>query len=90
LSEQSANADLLSLRLDESDVKRREIGVMFEDLNVVGLGASAKYQDNLASFLNPRNIVKDMKASRHPATRDILSGFSGVVRPGEMMRTFLA
>lgn len=26
--------------------------------------------------------------ARHPETREILSGFDGVVRPGEMLRMF--
>lgn len=59
---------------------------MFKDLNVVGLGATAQLQPTLGSVLNPFNIVKNIRASRHPALRDILSGFEGVVRPGEMLR----
>lgn len=77
------------IRIDESDVKRRELGVMFDDLKVVGLGASASYQDTLGSILNPSNLLGTFKAMRHPAARDILSGFEGVVRPGEMLRMCL-
>ncbi|KAI0332261.1 pleiotropic drug resistance ABC transporter [Cubamyces sp. BRFM 1775] len=72
-------------RLDESDIKRRELGVMFEDLRVVGVGAAASYQPTLGSSLNPLNFVRNISAALHPATRDILTGFNGVVRPGEML-----
>ena len=75
----------LCLRLDESDIKRRELGVVFQDLRVVGLGASASFQQTLGSALNPLNLVKNVQGVLHPATRDILTGFDGVVRPGEML-----
>ena len=60
---------------------------MFEDLRVVGVGAAASYQPTLGSSLNPLNFVRNIGAALHPATRDILTGFNGVVRPGEMLRT---
>ncbi|THH30475.1 hypothetical protein EUX98_g3698 [Antrodiella citrinella] len=72
-------------RLDESDIQRRELGVMFKDLRVVGLGATASHQATLGSFLNPFNISGAIKQFRHPVLRDILQGFEGVVRPGEML-----
>ena len=59
----------------------------FQNLRIVGLGAAASYQDTFGSTLNPLNIVSNIRAAMHPATRDILSGFEGVVRPGEMLRT---
>ena len=58
---------------------------MFNELRVVGLGATANYQSTLGSLLNPLNILKQIESLRHPALRDILSGFYGVVRPGEML-----
>lgn len=61
--------------------------MLFEDLRVVGLGASASFQPTLGSvFPNPFKIPGKIKASRHPPLRDILYGFEGVVRPGEMLR----
>ncbi len=60
---------------------------MFEDLRVVGVGAAASYQPTFGSTLNPLNMLGGIRAQMHPATRDILSGFDGVVRPGEMLRT---
>ena len=74
-----------SLRLDESDIKRRELGVSFQDLRVVGLGASASYQETLGSSLNPLNLLRKLQGRLHPETRDLISGFDGVVRPGEML-----
>ena len=73
-------------RLDEMDIKRRELGVAFRDLRVVGVGSSASYQSTFGSSINPLNAFRGIRDALHPATRDILSGFEGVVRPGEMMR----
>jgi ATP-binding cassette subfamily G (WHITE) protein 2 (SNQ2) len=61
---------------------------MFQDLAVVGLGATAKYKDSVGSIFNPSVILDNLKSSRHPPVRDILSGFNGAVRPGEMLRAF--
>lgn len=59
--------------------------MVFQDLHVVGLGALASYQPTLGSVLNPLHIVDTVQRIRHPPTRDILIGFEGVVRPGEML-----
>ncbi|KDQ56528.1 hypothetical protein JAAARDRAFT_47935 [Jaapia argillacea MUCL 33604] len=70
---------------EEHDIKGRELGVMFEDLRVVGLGALASYQTTFGSVLNPYNVLKYIHKARHPPLCDILNGFEGVVRPGEML-----
>ena len=72
-------------RKSEAGIKSRELGVAFENLWVIGLGASASYQSTLGSLLNPLNILSAIKNVRHPPLRDIISGFEGVVRPGEML-----
>ncbi|RPD61629.1 pleiotropic drug resistance ABC transporter [Lentinus tigrinus ALCF2SS1-7] len=72
-------------KLDESDIKRRELGVAFQGLRVVGLGASASYQETVSSSFNPLHLLRRIRSKIHPATRDLLSGFDGVVRPGEML-----
>ena len=59
---------------------------MFKDLRVVGLGSTASYQDTLGPLFNPKNILNNIRNIRNPPLRDILSGFEGVVRPGEMLR----
>ncbi|GJE91326.1 pleiotropic drug resistance ABC transporter, partial [Phanerochaete sordida] len=69
----------------EAGLLKRELGVVFENLRVVGLGASATYQPTLASMLNPLNIIQGIHSMRHPALRNILDDFNGVVRPGEML-----
>ena len=33
-----------------------------------------------------RDILENFKTMRHPPLRDILTGFEGVIRPGEMLR----
>lgn len=59
---------------------------MFQDLRVVGLGATASQNDTIGSVLNPFNIVDFVRKARHPPIRDIINGFEGVVKPGEMLR----
>jgi ATP-binding cassette, subfamily G (WHITE), member 2, SNQ2 len=73
-------------RRDEADIKSRQIGVVFENLRVVGLDVSASLQPTLGSLLNPLNIFTKIRSLRHPPLKDIISGFGGVVRPGEMLR----
>lgn len=73
-------------RRDEAQIQAREIGVAFRDLRVVGLGATNSYQPTLGSLFNPMNLLESIQAARHPPVRDILSGFEGVVRPGQMLR----
>ncbi|KAJ6520879.1 pleiotropic drug resistance ABC transporter [Mycena vulgaris] len=75
----------ISRKLEEAEIERRELGVVFENLRVVGLGASASYQPTLGSTLNPLSIFEKIQTLRHPPLRNILDGFSGVVRPGEML-----
>jgi ATP-binding cassette subfamily G (WHITE) protein 2 (SNQ2) len=37
-------------------------------------------------MLNPKVALEQLNTLRHPPLRDIISGFEGVVRPGEMLR----
>lgn len=60
--------------------------MLFKDLRVVGIGASASHLPTLGSVLNPALILDTIQTARHPPLKDILSGFEGVVRPGEMLR----
>ncbi|KAF8997054.1 pleiotropic drug resistance ABC transporter [Cyathus striatus] len=70
---------------EEHNIKTRELGVVFKDLEVVGLGATASYQETLGSLFSPKTIIENIQTLRHPPLRNILSGFEGVVRPGEMI-----
>ena len=75
-----------SLRLEDSGITPRTLGVYFKDLRVIGAGASSSFQNTVGSRLNPKAIYDDIRRALRPETRDILSGFNGVVRPGEMLR----
>ncbi|EGO00657.1 hypothetical protein SERLA73DRAFT_105009 [Serpula lacrymans var. lacrymans S7.3] len=76
---------LTCIRRDAQAIKGRELGVLFQNLRVVGTGSSASYQPTMGSIFNPVEIFKSISNMRHPPTRDILSGFEGVVAPGEML-----
>ncbi len=73
----------------EAGIKRRDLGVGFWNLRVVGLGAAASQQTTFGSIFNPMNVVNLIGRLRHPPVRDIISGFEGVARPGEMLREIL-
>ncbi|KAL0959811.1 hypothetical protein HGRIS_011492 [Hohenbuehelia grisea] len=75
----------LARRREEAHIQSRRLGVLFKDLRVVGLGTTASYQPTLGSIFNPFSMIAALQASRHPHLRDILVGFEGVVRPGEML-----
>jgi len=62
--------------------------VVFKDLRVVGLGATASHAPTLSSLFNPFSVVGAIQSLIHPPVRDIISGFEGVVRPGEMIRQY--
>ncbi|KAK7033390.1 pleiotropic drug resistance ABC transporter [Favolaschia claudopus] len=72
-------------QMEDAHIEGRELGVVFQDLRVVGLGAAASYQPTLGSALNPFSLVEKLRAFRNPPLRDILYGITGVVRPGEML-----
>ncbi|KIK80835.1 hypothetical protein PAXRUDRAFT_157584 [Paxillus rubicundulus Ve08.2h10] len=66
-------------------IQARELGVMFKDLRVVGIGARALFQPTVGSIFSPNAIMRSINAMRRPPVRDILSGFEGAVAPGEML-----
>ena len=66
----------------------RKLGVMFRNLRVVGLGVGAAVQHNLVSLFYPQSIIKYINTLWYPPVRDIISGFEGVVLPGEMLRVY--
>jgi ATP-binding cassette, subfamily G (WHITE), member 2, SNQ2 len=79
----------LRYRRNEANIRSRQLGVYFENLRVVGLGRPYNWQPTIYSYLNPMNILLAIQNYRHPPLRDILRGFDGVVRPGEMLRELL-
>ncbi|CAA7262034.1 unnamed protein product [Cyclocybe aegerita] len=72
-------------KYEEHDIKHRTLGVVFQNLHVTGLGTSDSFQPTLGSALNPLTIFETVQKRRHPTVRDILVGFEGVVKPGEML-----
>lgn len=85
----SLTSDNLSFDIDrqnDSDIKKRELGVYFKDLRVVGVGATASHQETVGSMFNPKVIWRGCRNSLRPSTRTIIQDFDGVVRPGEMLR----
>ncbi|KAH9995929.1 ABC-2 type transporter-domain-containing protein [Russula compacta] len=59
--------------------KRDRAGIQSREL------AAASYQTTFGSFFNPMTILENIQTLRHPPLRDILTGFEGVIRPGEML-----
>ena len=53
---------------------------------MIGTGASSFFQNTVGSGLNPKVAYNNIRRALRPETHDILSGFNGVVRPGEMLR----
>ncbi|KIY47177.1 hypothetical protein FISHEDRAFT_66171 [Fistulina hepatica ATCC 64428] len=72
-------------RREEANVPSRELGIVFEDLNVTGRGSDADYMPTFGSRINPLDALRGLWGMRNPHTRPILTGFEGVVRPGEML-----
>ncbi|KAG6909484.1 hypothetical protein DXG01_017206 [Tephrocybe rancida] len=70
---------------EAAHIQSRTLGIVFRDLEVIGLGASGTYQPTLGSLFSYKTIQANIRAARHPPVRNILSGFEGVVKPGEML-----
>lgn len=62
---------------------------MFRDLRVVGLGGGEAVQHNLASPFSPQCLMNYINTLRHSQVRGVISGFEGVVLPGEMLRMYI-
>jgi ATP-binding cassette subfamily G (WHITE) protein 2 (SNQ2) len=58
---------------------------MFKNLRVVGAGSRTSHQPTVGSLFYPSTFLAKIREIRHPSIRDILSGFEGVVTPGEML-----
>lgn len=71
-------------RQDEG-IKDRQLGVMFKELRVVGACSRTSLQPTVGSPFYPSTFLRKIREIRHPSIRDILSGFEGVVTPGEML-----
>ena len=72
----------------EHDIKPKHLGVIFEDVTVRGYGG-AKYfirtfPDAFVSFFNVWGTAKTIFGKKKGTEFDILSDFTGCVRPGEV------
>ncbi|KAI9702843.1 MAG: hypothetical protein M1836_008057 [Candelina mexicana] len=72
--------------------KTRHVGVIFKGLTVKGMGLGAALQPtNGDIFLGLPRLLQGLfrggprKAASHPPVRTILNGFTGCIRPGEML-----
>jgi len=69
----------------DANIKSRHLGVAFQDLEVIGMGTSTLYQPTIGTILNPVCAVENARAGRQAPLKTILTGFEGVVKPGEML-----
>ncbi|KAG0695928.1 P-loop containing nucleoside triphosphate hydrolase protein [Suillus ampliporus] len=84
MKRQVFRGDMHRLRQDEG-IKDRQLGVMFKDLRVVGAGSRTSLQPTMGDTFDPSTFLHKIRQIRHPSVTDILSGFEGVVTPGEML-----
>ena len=73
-------------RHNAANIRPRSLGIVFCNLCVVGVTAANSYMPTLGSTLNPFSVLEQIQRIRHPSLRPILSGFEGVIKPGEMIR----
>ncbi|KAG1748265.1 ABC-2 type transporter-domain-containing protein [Suillus paluster] len=75
----------LSLSRQNEGIKDRRLGVVFKDLRVVGAGSCTSLQPTVGDTFHPSTFLRKIREIRHSSIKDILSGFEGVVAPGEML-----
>ncbi|ORY85494.1 putative ABC transporter [Protomyces lactucae-debilis] len=86
--------ELLGEIFDRDEMKKKNVGVYFEDLNVIGGGVGAAIQPTVGDILKgiasipilPYVIYKSTKAKSPEAVeRKLIHGFNGCVKDGEML-----
>jgi ATP-binding cassette subfamily G (WHITE) protein 2 (SNQ2) len=76
---------------EESGLKSKQIGVLWRDLTVQGIGGSKKiyvktFPEAFVSFFDLWTPLKNLFVRGNPAQRiNILQSFKGLVKPGEMI-----
>ncbi|PVH84800.1 ABC transporter [Cadophora sp. DSE1049] len=75
---------------EESGIRPKHIGVIWDSLTVKGVGGTENYvqtfPDAIIGFFNIFQTAKDLLGlGRHGQEVDILQNFSGVTKPGEMV-----
>ncbi|KAK7207385.1 ABC-2 type transporter-domain-containing protein [Myxozyma melibiosi] len=73
-------------RAEDDGIKHRSHGALFQNLTVQGIDMGAKALLTVGEVLKtPLNIVSMIKEARNKKYRNIIEGFDGVVRSGEML-----
>ena len=67
-------------------MKGRQLGFAFRDLQVQGLNAASSHLPTFGSIFNPSAMMEELRNKRNPQLKNILTGFEGVIQPGEMLR----
>jgi hypothetical protein len=71
---------------EKNGVLRRDLGVAFQDLKVAGDGSGLAYGPTVGEIVTGvTRIGAAIKAARHPTRKNILVGFTGTVKPKEML-----
>ena len=71
---------------DREGVLHRELGVAFADLTVTGDGSGLAYGPTVGAILTGiTRLGAALRATRHPTRKEILSKFTGSVKPGQML-----
>jgi ABC-type glutathione transport system ATPase component len=70
----------------EQGLKRRNAGVIFRSLVVLGYGSEFTYQNTVGTVVTGLLRIKDtIRQRRHPPMKTILYAMDGVVKDGEML-----
>ncbi|KAF8424902.1 ABC-2 type transporter-domain-containing protein [Tirmania nivea] len=76
---------------DESGIIPKKIGIRFKNLTVQGSGSGSifvrTFADELLGLFGKDlfDLVRNLVSRQKPITKNIIQGFSGVVKPGEML-----
>jgi ABC-type cobalamin/Fe3+-siderophores transport system ATPase subunit len=71
--------------MEEDGIKHRRAGFCFKDLTVSGTGAALQLQSDVASVLMAPFRFRETFNLGHKPEKQILRGFNGVVKDGEML-----
>lgn len=64
----------------------REMGLVWQNLTVTGLGSGYALGDTVGSLpLKPFEALKNIKSLLHPPVKVIIDNFEGCIKPGEML-----
>ena len=74
------------VKAEEQGLKRRNAGVIFRSLMVLGYGSEFTHQNTIGTVATGLLRIKDtIRQRRHPPMKTILYTMDGVVKEGEML-----